>query len=745
MFCKSYDCKFTLNICYITFRDVSNSFHDAKSKVFDTYRKKDYGILLYFCGSLNQYTCNSMMRKTIVTILITFLMPLVAVAQYGTLSDLHVDGKNLKDAHGNIVVLHGVMDTPSPYFNGYRWGSSSTDENVSSCLSYFEKLFTAITDTAQGAYCDVFRLHLDPCWTNTPGSSVTGESDISAFSADRLSKYMKSLYYPLVSEARGHGLYVVVRPPGVCPASLSVGDAYQKYLLTVWNIVSKNDSIRKYAGSISLELANEPVKVYDAEGEETATALHDYFQPIADTIRANGFTGIIWVPGSGWQGNYKSYASNPVTGYNIGYAVHDYPGWYDSSDDSPNIDGITESFKTLVPVVETNPVIITEVDWSPEKTDGSGHYNEHGVWVPANLGTWATATTSKWGVAYKKLIDYYGNISMTLSGTGCYIDIDKYISSKTVTPAFDGNEEACAAACFKWYKQYAADNVIRQQETLSRADSAVVDIAADKTVINVMPATANLVNISATTVTGKTIDVTSKCRVVSSNPDIAFYNGVRIVACSVGNCVFTYEYTDVSGNVFTAKVNICVSMFPLTEDCFNPSIYATGTFDEATGALTTGQYGFGGWEYPSGIDLSGYKYLVVDLKQTSSAGVSFRLFDANSYWGSPSMTDFGNDTHKVIDLTNLKTNAGNALNTSHIYIAGFWSLGNTPFYIKDIYLSNDGENPTGIDNLSSDQTPVKTEYYLLDGRKLTGEPQTGVVIEKHIMKDGTHKTIKKVK
>ena len=35
---------------------------------------------------------------------------------------IHVDGKNLTDTHGNKVVLHGVMDTPSPYFNNYRWG-----------------------------------------------------------------------------------------------------------------------------------------------------------------------------------------------------------------------------------------------------------------------------------------------------------------------------------------------------------------------------------------------------------------------------------------------------------------------------------------------------------------------------------------------------------------------------------------------------------------------------------------------
>ena len=45
------------------------------------------------------------------------------VVAYGKLQPLHVDGNYLKDPFGNKVVLHGVMDTPSPYFNNYRWTS----------------------------------------------------------------------------------------------------------------------------------------------------------------------------------------------------------------------------------------------------------------------------------------------------------------------------------------------------------------------------------------------------------------------------------------------------------------------------------------------------------------------------------------------------------------------------------------------------------------------------------------------
>ena len=375
------------------------------------------------------------------------------------LPTLKVDGRWLTDQHGNHVVLHGVMDTPNAYFNGGRWGSSYS--TVTPCITYFKKLFTGL----EKARCNVFRLHMDPAWTNDPASDyvysgsegqaddATGEANIKKFNPTRLTTYLKSLYFPLAKAAMDHRMYVVVRPPGVCPSKIQVGDYYNQYLMTVWDLFTQNDSIRKYAGQISIELANEPVSVLNAEGNDDPKALHDFFQPIVDKIRANGFTGIIWAPGTGWQSNYTSYASYPIEGYNIGYAVHDYCGWYGCSDDTPSPENNIKQFGQQVPVVNTNPIIITEVDWSPEKP-GAGHYNEHGTWVPANYGTWATGSTSKWGQAYKAMLDHYGNISMTLSGTACLIDIDTLIAKSKVVPAFDGLEEACGKACMDWYAEY---------------------------------------------------------------------------------------------------------------------------------------------------------------------------------------------------------------------------------------------------------------------------------------------------
>lgn len=427
------------------------------------------------------------MMKRNLLFAMALMLSLVGWAQSAkTLPSLHVEGKWLVDTYGNHVVLHGVMDTPSAYFNGGRWGWNYDANGAKNCVAYFEKLFTGL----EKANCDVFRLHLDPAWTNSSsvtaagftskevvengktvtkyydpiGQEVSGEANIMHFSAKRLSTYMKSVYVPIMKEAMNHGMYVVVRPPGVCPHEIRVDGYYQKYLMEVWDSVSKNETVRAFAGQISLELANEPVSVKNASGNDDKKALHDFFQPIVEKIRENGFTGIIWIPGSGWQANYADYKTYPITGDNIGYAVHDYDGWYGCADKNLSASDVPTAtqrkitqFHNQVPVVDTNPVIITEIDWSPYKP-GTDHVNEHGETVLSNYGTWATGRTSVWGTITKGVHDHYGNISMTLSGTACLIDIDKLLADGSVVPAFDGLEEACGKACMDWYAEYAKVN-----------------------------------------------------------------------------------------------------------------------------------------------------------------------------------------------------------------------------------------------------------------------------------------------
>ena len=110
-------------------------------------------------------------------------MTLCAWAQTKELPSLHVEGRWLVDKHGNQVVLHGVMDTPSNYFNGGRWEGSKAlgwwdhynDTGANNCLAYFEKIFQGMEQSK----CTVFRLHMDPAWTNDNNITATGFSKIT--------------------------------------------------------------------------------------------------------------------------------------------------------------------------------------------------------------------------------------------------------------------------------------------------------------------------------------------------------------------------------------------------------------------------------------------------------------------------------------------------------------------------------------------------------------------------------------
>ena len=414
-------------------------------------------------------------------LLLSLALALMSMAGHAAdnLPDLHVEGKNLVDSEGKTVVLHGVMDTPNRYFNGNRWGTGGYSvSDVTPCLKYFEKMFTAITDKEQGAYCTVFRLHMDPCWTNYNAPAGTQENNIQYFSETRYKTFLSKLYVKLVEKALAHGLYVIVRPPGVCPQNIKVGDEYQAYLKKVWKLFASNATIQKNAGQVSIELANEPINVLLANGSKSDMALHDFFQPVVDEIRATGFKGIIWVPGSGYQSNYVGYSKYPITDTenNFSYAVHVYSGWYGNMTDK-NCDHNTfiKNFQAQVPMVTSKPIMVTEIDWSPEDPDkaSEGHYNEWGQWTQPNLGSWATASTSKWGLAWKAVHDHFGNIGMTLTHPQEYYDIDEYLKNGKVIPGFQNAkkhhlfEECCGYACMNWYKEWYLKQTTGIEETIA--------------------------------------------------------------------------------------------------------------------------------------------------------------------------------------------------------------------------------------------------------------------------------------
>lgn len=508
------------------------------------------------------------------------------------LSALHVDGPFLVNAEGRRVNLHGFAQTFSPWFNerGTRW----SDYDVESCLRYNKGIIDGIMDA--GWKMTFVRQHMDPYWSNTPGKQTTGEGDISAFDFERFKKYLDEVFVPMAEYAIGKGLYVVMRPPGVCPEQISVGGEYHQYLKKVWAHVAQHPKL-KDNGAVLFELANEPVHITGADPD---AEISRFMQELVDMMRAY-CNNILLIPGLGWQSNYNSFVKYPIQGRNIGYAVHCYPGWYNSGvEDDVEVEyrdfsrGWNEN---ILPVATKGPVVVTEMDWAPKKYESS--------WGKATTGV---AGGQGFGANFMRIADETCNVSWLLFTGGELLA--QYNDNAPDGSTFLTDPEACPRPVFRQYKYYA-----------------------------------------------------------------------------------TKEYEDLINQPDHVPAIKKQPLFALTNEWFNPSIWEKGTFDETTGELVTGQYGFGGWQYANGIDLSGYKTLTVELSQKQNVGASFRMFDTNNYWTSPFRVSFGDETKVTIDLHQMKAYKDDActqydhdVDPKHIYIAGFWTMGGKPIYIKKVTL-----------------------------------------------------------
>lgn len=199
--------------------------------------------------------------------------------------ELHVEGRYLKDSHGHIVNLHGFAQTFSPWFN--EQGSKWSNYDVQECLNYNKNIIDRIMDA--GWKVNFVRQHMDPYWSSTPGCEGRYEGE-ECFNETRFRKYLDEVFVPMAEYAVSKGLYVVMRPPGVCPERIEIGGVYHEYLIKVWGIVAKHPDLKNNP-HIMFELANEPINILGTDGTYGAGTqghfdnLKTYFQEIVDTCQ----------------------------------------------------------------------------------------------------------------------------------------------------------------------------------------------------------------------------------------------------------------------------------------------------------------------------------------------------------------------------------------------------------------------------------------------------------------------------
>ena len=634
--------------------------------------------------------------------------------------ELHVEGRYLKDSHGHIVNLHGFAQTFSPWFN--EQGSKWSNYDVQGCLNYNKNIIDRLMDA--GWKVNFVRQHMDPYWSSTPGCEGRYEGE-ECFNETRFRKYLDEVFVPMAEYAVSKGLYVVLRPPGVSPETIEIGGVYHEYLIKVWGIVAEHPDLKNNP-HIMFELANEPIDILGTDGTYGAGTqghfdnLKTYFQEIVDTIRASA-DNILWVPGLGYQSLYSGYAVNPIEGENIGYAVHVYPGWFNSGQ---GYEPFQRGWNNQVqPVADFAPVIVTEMDWAPERHEKS--------WGKATTGT---AGGDGFGANFKKITDDCGNVSWLLfTEPHLLADFGNPDAPADVVD-FLTDPEACPWPIYHWYEDYAEEydfeGVTDDYLTVSELyveggnEISVVTNSSKGVIINAVFADGHIENVS------------SIADVSLNKTGIVKFERGRIFALKDGQVEVDVTYTDSKENKKQLTIHVSSTTFPLTDELFNPGIWDNGTFNEDTKTLQTGPYGFGGWQY-NGIDFSGYKYLVARLGSENNASADFRLFDGASYWGSPAIFPFNSNREVVLVLNDVVKEDGTPLNSEHIYIAGFWSNGSNPFVIDSAFVTNSNEYaPRGIyvndfklkkittlDGLNyfAESGPSESQSLIVSGFKLDGD------------------------
>ena len=592
---------------------------------------------------------------------------------------LNVVGRYLVDDQGNRVNLHGFGQTYSPFFNENAWGNY----DVKACLAYNQRMIDDVL--AAGWEMDFIRMHMDPYWSDDPSQPSVRYEGHERFSETRFRKYIDEVFVPMAEYAINKGLYVVMRPPGVSPETIQIYDSYQTFLLKVWDIVSSHPKLRNN-GWVMFELANEPINIKGTDGSIGSTsdaqfaAMQIYFQAVVDKIRGNNARNIIWIPGLGYQSQYAGYAVHRIEGDNIGFAVHVYPGWYGSDAEEPSAElggvmgGGYEGFQRgwdaqVAPVAEFAPVMVTELDWAPAKYDSS--------WGKSITGV---AGGTGFGANFKYIADNTGNVSWMIFTSQHLLAQFQDVPGIPGQYTFLNDPEACPWPVYHWFQEYAG---------IAPAEGNLVGLEimnVDESIELRMGDSRNIV-VNALYEDGSVRPVTDKAVISISDPSIAEISGSKLIAVSEGETRLTVSYTSGAGEVFSLEVKVGVlSPFPLTEEMFNPSIWETGSFDEETRTLITGQYGFGGWQYAEGLDLSAFRRLIVRLGNDNDSAVSFRLFDKNNYWSSPAMYDFHTSREITVDLHNMKDENGGRIDPSHLYIVGFWSYGGKPIVIQSLTL-----------------------------------------------------------
>lgn len=212
-----------------------------------------------------------------------------------------------------------------------------------------------------------------------------------------------------------------------------------------------------------------------------------------------------------------------------------------------------------------------------------------------------------------------------------------------------------------------------------------------------------------------------------SDPAVARISNGRVIGLAQGETDVKATYTDPTGQTLTATFTLRATYFPFSEEFIHTNLFGEGIYDEATRSFSPGQYGQMGWVYSSGIDMSGYKYLVLKLDKPQNVNASINIYPESSIWTpNHSHSIDPNTTTIAIPLQEITYTSdgdlkGQPMDVSHVSIISLWAGTEGAIDVADMYLTNNDDYSSETTSISSVPTITVEEdeaVYNLQGIRM---------------------------
>ena len=262
---------------------------------------------------------------------------------------------------------------------------------------------------------------------------------------------------------------------------------------------------------------------------------------------------------------------------------------------------------------------------------------------------------------------------------------------------------------------------------LGMPDMAVINMDMQNKDLEVQIGKGQKLELMATFEDGHTEDVAYMAKYEIENTEVADIKDGEVRGLSQGCTEVKAIYTDPVGKVSSLSFTLNSTCFPFSEEFIETALFGNGTYREAARAFFPGENGQMGWKYTYGLDMSGYKYLVLKLDKVQKVGACIMLYTENNIWSDCCQYPVGEEVLVAVPLHDITYTSGELqgepVDVSHVMIVALYAGQGGVIDVADMYLTNNEDyssDAVSVFSVKSKTSKADGIVYDLSGVRMNG-------------------------